>query len=135
MAGWMKSYFLHRPPLLIFASSTLRSASDCVETPLCKNCNYVHSMTKIVKSATFSALPGEGGGPGAGSSRREAAAGRNPHGQGGSSAQQPPSHGSGKLPQRPTGQTSTGTHTHTKPRRDRKHVDFALKAVMKYWEC
>lgn len=108
-------------------------------------CNCVHSLTKTqacnsnvvssVKSATFLALPGEGGGPGAGSSRREAATGRNPHGPGGSSAQQPSSPGSGKLPQCPTGQTSTGTHTHTEPCRDRKHVDFTLKAVMKYWEC
>ena len=56
------------------------------------------------------ALPGEGGGSGTGGSRREAAAGGNPHGPGGSSAQQPSTLGSGKLSQCPTGKPSTGTH-------------------------
>lgn len=44
------------------------------------------------------ALPGEGGGVGERSSRGETAAGRNPHGTSGSSAERPSPSGSGKLP-------------------------------------
>lgn len=75
-----------------------------------------HRLLKYRLHSVFAALPGEGGGSGAGGSRREAAAGGDPHGPGGGSAQQPQTPGSGKLPQCPTGQPSTGTHTHTHAR-------------------
>lgn len=85
-----------------------------------------------VKCSVFAALPGEGGGSGAGGSRREAAAGGDPHGPGGGSAQQPQTPGSGKLPQRPTGQPSTGTHTlaHKPPHTHSSPVHFSVKAEL-----
>lgn len=69
------------------------------------------SYTDCVKSTVSAALPDKGGGFGAGGSGGEAAAGGNPHGPGGSSAEQPPTPGSRKLPKCPAGQSSTGTRT------------------------
>ena len=59
------------------------------------------------------AFPGEGGVSGAGSGQREAAAGGDAHGQGGSHAQRPPPPGPGELHHRPAGCAPSGRHPFT----------------------
>ena len=61
----------------------------------------------------MAAFPGEGGVSGAGSGQREAAAGGDAHGQGGSHAQRPPPAGPGELHHCPAGCAPSGRHPFT----------------------